>query len=353
MWIFLIVILLLAALLEALSLRGGAARADGDFILSKVRAEAGETIELRLTVRNLGRLPISYLAARIGFPLTAALPEEADVKLDRSLATVTEVFRLWGRQIRSRSLPFTICKRGVHTISGRTLERGDFLGLRLSTARLDCRRIILVYPPRLESGALLEALGSECGELSARRWLLRDPVLTLGVREYTGAEPMHEISWSQTARRGELTVREFDFTRSLNCCVILCVNGLGEDEEDLLDRCCGAARTVCDTLIESGIEATLCTNAALAGYRTAPMRAATASLGRQMNVLDILARVSSASCSSPAELALAALDEKQEAAAFVLIAPHAGDNFTAALDTINARSGFDALAIYVDALEVM
>ena len=352
MWIFLIVILLLAALLEALSLRGGAARADGDFVLSKTRAEAGETVELCLTVRNLGRLPISYLAAKIGFPLTAALPESADIRRDRSLATVTEVFRLWSRQSRSRALPFAIQKRGVHTISGKSLERGDFLGLQLSTERLDCRRMLLVYPPRLESGALLEALGSECGEMSARRWLLRDPVLTLGVREYTGAEPMHEISWSQTARRGELTVREFDFTRSLNCCVLLCVNGLGDDEEALLDRCCGAARTVCDTLIENGVEATLCTNASLIGYRSAAMRTATASLGRQMDVLDILARVTSTACASPAELAMAALDAQREAAAFVLIAPHASDDITAALDALSVRSGFGALPVYVDALEV-
>ena len=352
MWIFLIVILLLAALLESFSLRGGASCADGEFSLSKLRAEAGEEVQLTLTVRNLGRLPVSYLAARVAFPLAAALPDSAGMKRERSIVTVTEVFRLWGRQSRSRTLSFSISKRGVHTIAGRELARGDFLGLRLSTARLDCRKMLLVYPPPLESSALLEAVGSECGELSARRWLLRDPVLTLGVREYTGTEPMHEISWSQTARRGELTVREFDFTRSLNCCVLLCVNGLGEDEEDLLDRCCGAARTVCDALIAHGVEATLCTNSALTGYMAAPMRSATASLGRQTDVLDILARVSSAACSSPAGLALAALDETQEAAAFVVIAPHDGDGIDSALEILNARSGFGALAVYVDALEV-
>jgi len=353
MWIFLIVILLLAALLESLSLRGGAGCADGDFSLSKTRAEAGETVELDLTARNLGRLPISYLSLRLGFPLSAQLPEDADTRRDRSLLTVTEVFRLWGRRSRSRALAFSIPKRGVHTVAGRELARGDFLGLRLSTGRLDCRKTLLVYPPPLRSSALLEALGSECGEMSARRWLLRDPVLTLGVREYTGNEPMHEISWSQTARRGELMVREFDFTRSLNCCVLLSVSGLSEDDEDeLLDRCCGAARTVCDALIARGVEAALYTNASLVGYRAEPVRSATASLGRQMDVLDILARVSPVACSSPAELAAAALEEQRGAAAFVLISPHADAATAAALQILNARSGFGALTVAVDSLEV-
>lgn len=352
MWIFLIVILLLAALLESLSLRGGAGCADGDLSLSKTRAEAGERVELTLTARNLGRLPMSYLALRVGFPLCAQLSEAADVRRDRSLQTVSEVFRLWGRRSRSRDLSFSIPKRGVHTVSGRDLARGDFLGLRLSTGRLDCRRTLLVYPPPLRSDALLEALGSEYGEMSARRWLLRDPVLTLGVREYTGTEPMHEISWSQTARRGELTVREFDFTRSLNCCVLLCVNGLGEDEDELLDRCCGAARTVCDALIARGVEATLCTNAALVGYRAVPMRSATASLGRQTDVLDILARATPSACASPALLALLALEQQRSADAFVLIVPHADEASAAALETLNARGGFGALCVAADSLEV-
>ena len=196
-----------------------------------------------------------------------------------------------------------------------------------------------------------EALGSYCGELSAQRWLLRDPVLTLGVREYTGSEPMHTISWSQTARRGELMVRAFDYTRSLNCCILLCVNGLREGEDELLDRCCGAARTVCDALIASGVETALYTNAALTGLRSEPLRSATASLGRQKDVLSILARVSELPCSTAPELARGALEAQTDAAAFVLIAPHETAGIDAALDILNAQGGMGALLIAVDGLE--
>ena len=233
MIVFLIVILLLAALMEWLSLRGGAACADGDFSLSKTRAEADEPVEMTVSARNTGRLPITYLALRIAFPPAADLPDTADARMERSLRVVTETFRLWGRSAKERTLRFCISARGVHTLSGRELARGDFLGLRLISRQLDRRQVLLVYPRRLESPALAEAVGNDCGAMSARRWLLRDPVLTLGVREYTGTEPMRTISWSQTARRGELMVREFDYTRTLNCAVLLSVCGLGADEDAL------------------------------------------------------------------------------------------------------------------------
>ena len=351
MLIFLIVILVLAALLEFLSLRGGTECIDADFSLSKNRCETSDPIELTVTAVNSGRLPISWLTLRIDFPLSAALPADVQVKSDFSQVVVSETFRLWGREKKSRSLSFSVPKRGVHSISGRDVSRGDFLGIRTEEAYFELRRMLLVYPQRLESSALIEALGSYCGELSARRWLIRDPVLTLGVREYTGNEPMKDISWSQTARRGELTVREFDYTRSMNCRVLLCVNGIDDEEEALLDRCCGAARTVCDILIRNGVEAALYTNAALDGYRHEPVRSATASPGREQDVLDILARVLAVPCSTASTLARTAIDAQSETAAFVLIVPHAGADADAAMQILNADSGMGTLLIVVDTLE--
>ena len=351
MLIFLIVILLLAALLESLSLRGGTSCVDADFTLSKNRAEPDEPVALTLAVGNRGRLPISYCTVRCGFPLSAALSEATNVQRDLYLCTVTELFRLWGRQRVERSLPFSVGQRGVHTIAGREVSRGDFLGLRVESGRCATRRVLLVYPRRLESSALLEALGSYCGELTARRWLLRDPVLTLTVREYTGSEPMHTISWNQTARRGELTVREFDYTRSLNCSVLLSVSGLTGEDGELLDRCCGAARTVCETLLENGVEAQLFTNAALVGFPNAACRSVSAAPNREEDLLDVLARVTSAACSDAPRLVEECLRAQTEAAAYVLIAPHTDAGTDAALRLLNARSGMGALLVAVDGLE--
>ena len=352
MLIFLVVILLLAALLEYLSLRGGLSCVDADFDLSVNRTETDAPVALTTTVRNTGLLPISYGMLRITFPLSAALPEGSDVRRDPRLCTLTDVFRLWGHRSVERTIRFEMQKRGVYAVSGRELARGDFLGLQLVSGRFDARRSLLVYPPRLESAALMQALGAYTGLLSAQRWLIRDPVLTLGVREYTGQEPMRTISWSQTARRGELTVREFDFTRSMNCCVILLISEQEAGESDLLDRCCGAVRTICEALLESGVEAQLYTNAALIGYPMRACRSVTAVQNREEDLLEVLARVTDTPCSDAEKLVDECLDAQADATACVLVTLHEDEQAQTALRLLNARAGMGALLVAVDTLEV-
>ena len=243
-------------------------------------------------------------------------------------------------------------KRGVYIFSGREICRGDFLGLHLACDHFNMLRTILVYPPRLSSAALIDSLGSYCGELSAQRWLIRDPVLTIGVREYTGNEPMRTISWSQTARRGELTVREFDYTRSLNCQVLFSVHGLTPDDGALLDRCCSAVRTICETLISAGVEAQLYTNASMSGFPNQPYRTVTAGPNREEDLLDLLARATYLCCSSASVLAEECICAQSEASAYVLVTPHADAKAYDALHLLESRSGMGVMLVSVDQLEV-
>ena len=352
MLIFLIVLLLLAALLEYLSLRGGLNCIDADFVLSKNRTEISVPIVLTTTVRNMGLLPISYGTLNISFPLSATLPEGADVHPEFRSVLLTDIFRLWGHRSVERSICFGMKKRGVYAVSGKELTRGDFLGLQLVSGRFDVRRTLLVYPPRLESAALTQALGEYCGLLSAERWLIRDPVLILGVREYTGHEPMRTISWSQTARRGELTVREFDYTRSLNCRILLLISEKESEDCELLDRCCGAVRTICETLLEAGVEAQLFTNSALIGYPMRACRSVTAVKDREEDLLEVLARVTDTPCSNAARLVEESLALQTDSAAYVLVAPHDNEEAQTALRLLNAHTGMGALLVAVDTLEV-
>ena len=351
MFIFFIVFLALAGLLEYLSLRGGTRSVETNFVLSRTRSEPDELIEMTETVENLGRVPITYFTTEIAFPAGANLPEGLTVVSNPVQTTVTDVFRLWWRQRVQRSMRFSVSKRGVYVVTGKRVARGDFLGLRTESLPMDLRRSVLIYPRRLEDAQLLQALGQYCGELSARRWLIRDPILTLGIREYTGYEPMHTISWSQTARRGELMVREFDYTRSLNCCVIFGNNGLGREDEELLDRCCSMVRTVCEELIVNGVEADLYLNAELAGYRRDPYRKVSASRSREEDVLDVLARATLASCCPMDTMISRMLPGMEGENAFILIAPRDDQESRLALDLLRTRTGQEVLFLCAETLE--
>ena len=352
MAVFFIVLLLLAALLEFFSLRTGADSIGADFTLSSARVEVSDPVEIITTVRNGKLLPVSYCLLRVAFPLSTQFPKDADVSMEINQFLLSDVYRLWGRSAKEHRLTFQMERRGVYTVSGREVGRGDFLGIRISYRQFTVHRTVIVYPPRLQSAALSEALGSYCGELSAQRWLLRDPVLTLGVREYTGSEPMHTISWSQTARRGELTVREFDFTRSLNCRILLLVHGLSSDEDTLLDRCCGAVRTICETLISVGVEAQVFTNAALKGFSHQRFHSVSAAPNREEDLLDVLARVTGSFFTSAEELAAECASVQTDAAAYVIVAPHADEQTHSAARLLDSLSGTGTLVVAVDQLEV-
>jgi len=352
MIIFLIVVLVLAAILEYMSLRGGISGVDVDFSLSTMRSEPGEDITIETRVKNLSRMPVSYLCVRTSYPLCAKLPEGVSERGDLCLCTVSDIYRFWLKQKISRKMTFSIEQRGVHIIAGKDIQRGDFLGLKSATGNLPQRREVLIYPRRLESSALIEALGNYCGETSAQRWLIRDPILTIGIREYTGNEPMRTISWSQTARRGELMVREFDFTRSMNCCLMFCTDGMAFEETKLLDTCCSALRTVCEELASRGVKTNFFTNSFLIGYKAETIRRCTAEEGKMQEVLDLLARITPLRCCSASQLADFCLSTNPDAAAYVILAPHDSAEAQNAKVVLEARTGIGAMLICADTLEV-
>ena len=339
MFIFLIVILALGAVLEGLSIRGGTERIGLDLTLTETRTEPGEPFSVVTTVENGGRLPITYLCVTTTQSLYAQLPASAQTTKRRNDVTVEDVYRLWGRQRVTRTMPVQIEKRGVHNVGTLTVKRGDFLGVRITTTPVSIFRKIIVYPRALENADLNDALGSYCGDLIAQRWLIRDPILTLGVREYTGNEPMNTISWSQTARRGELTVREFDYTRSLSCCVIFCTNGASAAEPELLDVCCSAVRTVCETLIAHGVEPALYSNAMLVGYYDGRIRKYSASAGRMQDVLEALARTTPVAVCPVSNLVGECLREQTDTAAYLLVAPNRDAETEAAAEVLRSRTG--------------
>ena len=53
------------------------------------------------------------------------------------------------------------------------------------------------------------------------RFIMEDPVLRLGYRDYTGREPIKQISWTQTARMGRMMVSCQDYTVERTVTVML------------------------------------------------------------------------------------------------------------------------------------
>ena len=229
-------------------------------------AEPGQPVTWRSTVSNYSRLPIPFVRLVQDFPL------EAGVQADKAWkeAYCRKSFLSWyteyrmtirGRRSITRDVTVSFQRRGVYKIGTYQLSAGDLLGFRESQNRGEGRKIVIM-PHRSAQKVSLDALGGFLGDVSVRRFILEDPILTVGFRDYTGREPLRAISWTRTAQTGALQVKQYDHTAEHHVVVLLNTEGADELE---LEECLRLTRSVCEKLEQKKIPYAFRTNANLPG----------------------------------------------------------------------------------------
>ncbi len=230
-------------------------------------AEPGEVFLLRSELVNASRRFVPFLKLEESVPEELTLSEGEDLLQQTSAGKkLSDRIFLLPRQKWERSLPVSLPARGRYIFRGVSMAGGDFLGLKETGNTYSEFSEIVVVPARLERADLDLALGSYLGDRSVRRFLLEDPVLTVGFSPYTGREPMKSISWPRSLVSGELMVKNFDHTTQLCANVFLCVRrGQSDEDAQRTEACFSLARTVCETLEEKKLKYRFLTNADTAG----------------------------------------------------------------------------------------
>ncbi len=206
-------------------------------------AEPGEKIAFSGRLDNNWFLPVIYLNFYEYMPKGAVISGKEDNR---------ENHRLFLLPFRSyqHALLFTLPKRGVYRRGKYYLETGDFLGFKSWVSSEDMDANITVMPKLCTDEEILKVLGGYMGDISVRRFIMEDPVLTLGYREYTGREPMKKISWKYSAKVGRLMVKNSDYTVDANAAVVLNMASGSEEEKE---KSFEIVRTVCEQLEQERI----------------------------------------------------------------------------------------------------
>lgn len=256
---------ILALILIALLQRETAARGlkslreEHDF--SERVTEPLNPVELILRFSNRSRLPIPFLRYEERLPEGAELTEQTGAERNyrgadpnhRGGAYASGTLWLGHRKSRELHIPLRFENRGRYLLSDLKVYCGDFLGLTEEGRRLETLREIVVFPQAYPQGDWEKLLGDHLGDVSVRRFIFEDPVLTLGFREYTGREPMKMISWTRSAQNNALMVKQYDYTTDPSVTVMLNAEYEGEDKEELFELCCRLARSLCRQLEQQGI----------------------------------------------------------------------------------------------------
>ena len=260
-------LLMLAAVIagaELLSLRRGLDGVEYDVRPSKALAEPDEPLQLITVVTNRRRRFLPFIRLNENVPDAIAVSGELyaeDVKAHRSALRSTVY--MMPRQRLTRRKSFSVSRRGRCLFLGATLEGGDFLGLSTTSRRVELFRELVVLPRPADPDALNRVMGGWMGDRSVNRFIMDDPVLTLGFHDYTGREPMKQISWKQTARLGRMTVRQQDYTVERTVTVMLNAStfAFGAYGAQMLETAFSICRGVCEALEEQRVPYAFISNA--------------------------------------------------------------------------------------------
>jgi len=269
MLLFFIAFIILICLVQLNSQKHALKGIKYEYEFSKKLIEIDEETELISLITNESHRLIPFIRMIEAFPRgikplnqSVYLREDAfnDFNYNSSIY-------LMARSRLQRKLKFTFDKRGRYVFRGATLYGGDFLGLKETREKFEQLRELVVYPKPIAASHLQDILGGFLGDMSVRRFIMEDPILTIGTRVYTGREPLKQLSWKHTARTNQMMVKQFDYTTEMVVTVFLDISPVkGRTLRfEQLENCFSLARTVCQYFDQKRIPFAFVSNALIEG----------------------------------------------------------------------------------------
>lgn len=171
----------------------------------------GEQSELKETVENRKRLPLSMLKVKFKTDRHLLFEDSKGSKTTDQFYR-NDIFRIGGGERVLRRLKFKGGRRGYYTINAISLVATDLFLTNQMVAEMPLFTGIYVYPRPFDSAEFRRSLTQLNGEVLAKRHLLEDPFEYRGIREYQPFDDMRSINWKATAKTGDLKVNQKNYT---------------------------------------------------------------------------------------------------------------------------------------------
>lgn len=217
-------------------------------------------------IENRKWLPLSFLQVKEKYPTHFDFIHKNNVQDIGIWKIHTMTLSLLPYQRITRSYKLVARKRGRHFLQEAILISGDFIGIQTVNQIFDQHnQEVVVLPKAVALDEILEAYGNYYGDISVNRWIIEDPILNRGLREYTGNEPEKHIHWPSSLKTGELLVKNFDYTTDHSAVVVLntamSMYTWGEKDPEKIETCFSIARSILEEFETAGIPYGMATNA--------------------------------------------------------------------------------------------
>lgn len=261
--------------------------------------EQGDEIEMVEKIYNYKAIPVPWLRLESVLPASLLFGAERNLKVSRgeTQQNHSSFFSLMPYTKITRRHKMVCTKRGVYPLKSVTLTCGDVIGLRSTTKTLQLPGELVVYPEYVAIEDVPLPSHSYQGDVTVKRWIVDDPFMISGTREYRYGDSLNGVNWKATARSGKLQVHQRDFTADHHLMIMLNVEVSADmwkqiTDPELVEKGIRYAAALARQAMDQGIENGFASNAQLTGVKGAPVRTEVSSGVLQLEyILDTLARL--------------------------------------------------------------
>jgi uncharacterized protein (DUF58 family) len=236
----------------------------------------GEETEMVERILNNKLLPIPWLRVECKMNPNLKFHQQSDmtIKHEEFHKSFFSLMPFTGITRRHRIL----CrKRGCYRLSTAAMTCGDAFGLQEMYRDYQVNAELLVYPKLLPLRDIPFPSHSWMGDITVRRWIMEDPFIISGVRDYQYGDPLNRISWKASARTGDFKVFNRDYTADPRIMILLNID-LNESmweavtDLDLIETGISYSAALAQSAIESGIPVGFGSNAYQIDEKERPIR---------------------------------------------------------------------------------
>lgn len=217
----------------------------------------GDKIDMVDEISNKKLLPLPWLRLESRLDKNLVFDHHED-NLAGNLEMHRALFSFMPYQKITRTQHFTCTKRGFYEFSDVHLTSGDAFGFSDDKKSIKAPGNITVYPRLLNIEDLPLPSQSWLGEVIVRRWIMEDPFLAAGVREYSAGDSLSAVNWQATARTNQLQVTKHDFSADHDVMIYINFNQTGDIwrpivDPDLIEKSISYAATIASHTISKGV----------------------------------------------------------------------------------------------------
>lgn len=172
---------------------------------------AGERITYHEEIINKKILPLPWIRVHSFIPKGLQLNTKSFHQTEHYTG-VESIFSLSPYQRIKRKYELHCPNRGYFQLDKSSMKSGDFFGFHTGYKGVATPLTIIVFPKLLDLNSMSYPSSSLQGNLLIKRWIVEDPFINAGVREYASHDSMKMVNWNASARTGELKVNKKDYS---------------------------------------------------------------------------------------------------------------------------------------------